>query len=106
MARLRFYIPESKRPAAVKALKEALPKLKNAKACIESGYINCPTEHMNTFFEVFTKFTEIQDMTEDVEMAEERLNSAFNKLGGKITAKADATIARAIHAVADFIETL
>lgn len=115
MPRITFKIPVEKRAEAIKSLKAALPKLKNAQRCINMGEFNLPEDmveqavkamqHIATEVSVSRESTPRESEAE-VTAAETRLAEAFDKLGDKLAVKMNKKTAALLNSAADFLDSL
>lgn len=113
---ISFDIATDRKIAATKALKQAAPKLKNAKACIDARQFTFPTEHSALITAALAPFvTNLRmkdrpdaDQKKDVKFgeAEDRFAKALDSLGERVVTKTTNVSARVLNAAAEFIEKL
>jgi len=105
---------------AIRAVKAALPGLRNVRHIVASGHVRCTNEHVDKLKETLlpfvmantimiqpdTRFEPDPVVNPEVAAGEKRLEAAFENLFGRIEQKASANMARFLHAAADFVEKL
>lgn len=110
---ITFTIPIGKHAEAVKALKAALPSMKNVEAAIASGSFKIPNGKAVFATDALTPFTthmsvEITDdsVEEEVKKAEARLAQALEGLEARLNAKSNRMTAKLMNIAADLLDTL
>ena len=110
---ISFSIPTDKQKEATKALKAALPTLKNVEVTIAAGAFKIPNDKARPAADALKPFAtnitvSVTDDSVDAEVkkAEDRLSKSLEGLEARINAKSGKLTAKMMNIAADILDTL